>query len=250
LFSVLGARIDSPWIACSVSLVLGAFVSMMSGAFPPGSVRNADAWTIAFLLAPSSALVATYPLRRAPGAVDTLSGALGAGALAAGVMMVPMGVLLTRILDEASGLAKMGMLYLDNDNFAAMASRTSITRSPRILRTRDATVFGAVGLFRMNEVEGAAAHWEGHGTRAHTIRSRISTAASSCSGEARCQTRLARLALAKNPKFDRARRYLAVAYERQGDPERAFEHYDRAIALAPEGFESACGSWRGVSSSR
>ena len=44
-----------------------------------------------------------------------------AGAIAGGLLAVPMGALLARVWDEAQALGQMGLLYLHNPNFAPKA---------------------------------------------------------------------------------------------------------------------------------
>ena len=62
---------------------------------------------LSFLFAPPAAFAATYFLRHS-GTLDTLAGAVSAGALAAGLLMVPMGVLLFFLWDEALSLVDLG----------------------------------------------------------------------------------------------------------------------------------------------
>src|SRR4029453_13759786 len=121
-FAVLGARMDSRLAAYGISVGMGAFIGMMYGAFPPGGSKKEDVWmSIALPLAPLGSGLATYLLRHAPGASGTALGAALGGSCAGGVLMVPMGFLLTRLWSEAEALAQMGLLYLHNDNFASKA---------------------------------------------------------------------------------------------------------------------------------
>ncbi len=238
---VLGARIESRWIAYGLSAGGGAFVGMMYGSFPPGNTRNQDAWMLSFLLAPLGALVATYLLRHS-GALDAIGGAAGAGAVAAGILMVPMSALLVKLWDEAAGLAELGQLYLHNDTFAAKAVAyldRAIALKPDIAQYY---TLRAVGLSRMNELERASADWEKasglaqHDPEPHVQRG-VDCLRRGAVGDA---IRWFESALEKNPEHARAHCYLGAALERQGDLPRAFEHYDRAIALAPDDAKVHC----------
>ena len=231
---LVGARIESKWIAYAVSIGGGAFVGMMYGAFPPDSTRNQDAWMLAFVVAPVSAFVATYSLRHA-GGLETLGGAAGAGALCGALFMGFMGFLLMRLWDEAQGLAEMGKLYLHNDTFAPKAVAyldRAIALSPDIARYYD---LRGVGLARVNEPERASADWD----KASALAPRdpephVNRGADGLRrGAVPEAIRAFQSALVRNPEHGRAHCYLGAAWERQGDVTRAFEHYDRAVAAAP-----------------
>ena len=117
---VLVADVESRWLAYGLSVGLGAFIGMMYGSFPPDVARNDDAWMVAFLLAPIGAVAATYVLRHT-GAAETVGGIAAAGALAAAILMAPMGALLVKLWNVSLGLADLGRLYLHNDVFAPKA---------------------------------------------------------------------------------------------------------------------------------
>jgi Flp pilus assembly protein TadD len=238
---VLAARFETRWIAYGLSVGGGAFVGMMYGAFPPGNTRNQDAWMLAFPLAPLGAVVATYYLRHA-GALETIGAAAGAGAIAGGILIAPMSVLLVRLSDQAQGLAELGQLYLHNETFAPKAVAffdRAIAMSPNEARYYN---LRAVGLSRMNEVERASADWEKalalapQDPEPHVQRG-VDCLRRGAVGEA---VRLFESALATNADHARAHGYLGAAWERQEDLRRAFTHYDRAIALAQEDAKGYC----------
>jgi tetratricopeptide (TPR) repeat protein len=228
-------------MAYGLSIGGGFFVGMMYGAFPPGNVRNQDAWGVAFLLAPLGGTAGTYVMRQT-GALDSIGAAIGAGAIAAALLMAPMGALLTRLWDEAQGLAELGQLYLHNETFAAKAVAyldRAIALNPNQARYY---TLRAVGLSRMEEPERAAADWAKASTLAprdpepdvqqgvdYLRRGLLPDAISSFES-----------ALAKDPDHARAHGYMGGARERQGDLTRAFTYYDRAIALARDDAKGYC----------
>ena len=238
---VLGARIESRWIGYGLSVSGGAFVGMMYGAFPPGNIRNQDAWMLAFLLAPLGAFVATYLLRHSA-ALDAIWGAAGAGAIAGGILMIPMSALLVKLWDEAQGLAELGQLYLHNETFAPKA--VAYLDRAIALRPGNARYYTlrAVGLSRMNEPERASADWEKASALAPNDPEPHVQRGVDClrRGAVTDAIRSFESALVQNPDHARAHCYLGAAWERQEDMARAFEHYDRAIALAPDDAKVHC----------
>ena len=238
---VLGARIESRWIGYGLSIGGGAFIGMMYGAFPPGNIRNQDAWMVAFLLAPLGAFVATYLLRHS-GALDAIGGAVGAGAIASGILMVPIGALLVKLWDEAQGLAELGQLYLHNETFAPKA--VAYLDRAIALRPDNARYYTlrAVGLSRMNEPERASADWEKASALAPNDPEPHVQRGVDCLRRGRVGDAIRSLesALVENPDHARAHCYLGAAWERQDEVPRAFEHYDRAIALAPDDAKVHC----------
>jgi tetratricopeptide (TPR) repeat protein len=229
---ILGGRVESRLFAYGLSVGGGAFIGLLFGSLTPSVTSREDAWMIASLpLAPLSAGFATYVLRHATGASATLSGPALAGALAGAMFLVPMGILLARLWDEAQGLARMGLLYLHNDNFAPKAVAyfdRAIAIDPDNARHY---LLRGVGHSRMSDSERALADWnqaltiapedpEPHFCRGVDFlrRGLFDDAVRSC-----------KAAIEKNPGLSRAHRLIGMVYERQGDVERAIEQYDRAI---------------------
>ena len=241
MFVHWAAGSESTWAAYAISVGGGAFVGMMYGAFPPGVTRNQDAWGLAFLAAPASASVAAFVLRRLD-AADTLAGAVIAGALAGVLFMGVMGTLLVRLWDESEGLAELGRIYLHNDTFAPQA----LAYLDRAIAMRPGHAayhnLRGVAFSRMGEVERASADWE----QAVVLAPRdpephINRAIDSLQrGDDRDAIRSLETALEKDSAHGRAHAYLGAAWERLGDSKRAFEHYDRAIALARDDAKVYC----------
>ncbi len=117
---VFVAGIESRWLAYGLGIGAGAFIGMMYGAFPPDVARKDNPWMLAFLVAPVGAFAGVYFLRHG-GMPGTIAGVAAAGAIAAGLLMAPMSVLLVKLWDEAQSLADLGLLYLHNDTFAPKA---------------------------------------------------------------------------------------------------------------------------------
>ena len=238
---LLSARIETRWLAYSLSVGGGAFIGMMYGSFPPGDTRNQDAWMMAFPLAPLGTAAATYLLRHS-GAADTIAGAAAGGALAAAILMVPMCALLIKLWDEAQGLVEIGQFYLHNATFAPKAVEyldRAIAIRPD--NARYYTLRG-VGLAQMNETGRASADWDKASALApgdpepHVHRGLDALRR----GAVADAIRALESALEKNPDHARAHSHLGEAWERQQDFARAFEHYDRAVSAAPDDAKVRC----------
>ena len=234
-FAVLGAGLQTRWIAYAVSVGSGAFVGLMYGSLTPGVTKREDTWLVTALpLAPLSAGIATYVLRHMPGMADTATGAAIAGGLSGGLLLLPMGLLLGRIWDEAQGLGQMGLLYLHNENYAPKAVAyfdRALTIEPNNARYYD---LRAIGWARMGEYDRASADWDKatslspanpdpHINRGLALLRRQQVTEAVRSFE---------IAVNKSPSSSKAHRHLAAAFEVEGNSERAFEHYDRAVAVA------------------
>ena len=241
MFVLWAARRDSTWAAYSISGGGGFFVGMMYGAFPPGVTRNQDAWGLAFLAAPLSACAAAFVLRRMD-AVDTLGGAVIAGALAGALFMGVMGTLLVRLWDESEGLAELGQIYLHNDTFAPQA----LAYLDRAIAMRPAHAayynLRGVAYSRMGDVVRASADWDQAVALAPGDPEPHVNRGIDCLRRAadRDAIRSLETALEKDDAHGRAHAYLGAAWERLGDSTRAFEHYDRAIALARDDAKVYC----------
>lgn len=237
----LVAGLESRWLAYGLSVLGGAFIGMMYGAFPPDVARKDDPWMLAFLFAPLGAFTATYFLRHS-GALGTIVGAASAGALAAAMLMGPMSLLLVKLWDEAQSLADLGQLYLHNDTFAPRA--VAYLDRAIALRKNDPRYYNlrGVALARMNEPERAAADWETASRLAPQDPEPYVQRGVDClrRGATDDAIRAFESALAKDPEHARAHGYLGAAWERQQDVKRAFEYYERAVALARDDAKAWC----------
>jgi tetratricopeptide (TPR) repeat protein len=237
LSAVLGARVDAALWAYAISLGCGGFIGLMYGAITPGVTRREDLWMITALpLAPLASGLATYVLRRTPGLADSLEGAALAGAIAGGLLAVPMGALLARVWDEAEGLGQMGLLYLHNPNFAPKAIAyfdRAIAVDPHHGHYYS---LRGVAWSRMDDPERATADWdkasalspddpEPYLNRGTHLLERGAVTEAIASFEA---------ALERAPASGKVQRALGSAWARQGNLDRAIEHYDRAITLAAD----------------
>lgn len=238
---VLVAGIESKRLAYGLSLLGGAFIGMMYGAFPPDVARKDDPWMLSFLFAPLGAFTATYVLRHS-GAMGTVGGAAMAGAVAAAMLIVPMSVLLVKLWDQAQSLADLGQLYLHNDTFADRA--VAYFDRAIALRQDNARYYNlrAVALARVNELERAAADWQRASTLApHDPEPHVQRGVDFLRrGAIDEAVRAFEAALSRAPKHGRAHAYLGAAWERQGDLTRAFEYYDSAVSLARDDAKVWC----------
>jgi tetratricopeptide (TPR) repeat protein len=158
--AAFGAHTHSRMWGYLLSGGMGAFVGLLYGSLNPAAVRREDAWLMTALpLAPLSALLATFLLRNvlAPGSIGSTA---AAGALAGGMLMLPMGALLAWLWDEAHGLRQMGLLYLHNENFAPKAIAyfdRAIAIAPN-----DAELYNLRGIAwsKMDEPARASADWQ------------------------------------------------------------------------------------------
>jgi Tfp pilus assembly protein PilF len=237
----LVSGIDSRWIAYPLSVGVGAFIGMMYGAFPPDVARKDDPWMLSFVFAPIGAFAGAWFLRHV-NPLGTIGGDAAGGAIAAGLLMVPMAVLLVKLWNEAQSLADVGQLYLHNDTFAPKAAAhldRAIALDPK--NARHHTLRG-IAFARMDEPERAWADWQVASTLApqdpepHVQRG-IDDARR---GKLDAAAKAFEVALAKDPNHARAYAYLGAVREAQQDVARAFEHYDKAIALAPDDAKIRC----------
>ncbi len=234
--AAIGARINSPMWGYALSAGMGAFVGLLYGSLTPGVIRREDAWLMTALpLAPLGAVLATYLLRNVlpPGSVGSTA---SAGAIAAGVLMLPMAVLLASLWDESHGLGQMGLLYLHNENFAPKA--VAFFDRAIALAPADAGLYNLRGIAwsKMDEPAKAAADWhkvtellpddpEPHLNRGVDFLRQ---------GALDQAVEALRLALSVKPDHPKAHSNLGAAYERRGDLDLAVDHYGRAIALHPD----------------
>jgi Flp pilus assembly protein TadD len=238
---VLVAGIESRWWAYGLSVAGGAFIGMMYGSFPPDVARKDDPWMLSFLIAPVGSFAATYFLRHS-GMLGTTGGAAAAGALAAAILMLPMSLLLVKLWDLAQGLADLGQLYLHNEVFAPKAVAyldRAIALSPNSGRFYH---LRAVGLAQMNETTRAADDWQkacelAPGDPEPHVHQGIDRLRRGALQEA---FRSFECALAQDPNHARAHAYLGATLEQLDDGQRAFEHYDRAVALGKDDAKVFC----------
>ena len=232
---MLAAGREATWAAYSVAVGGGFFVGMMYGSFPPGVIRNQDAWGMAFVMAPLSASAATYLLRHPP-AIDALLLTIGAGALAGLVLMGVMGFLLMKLWDASEGIAELGVLYLHNDVFAKQA--VACFDRAIAMKADSAKYYNlrGVALSRAGDARRAAADWDTAMALApHDPEPYVNRGVDALRrGDERDAVRSFEAAIEKDPKHGRAHGYLAIALERLGDIARAFEHYDRSVTLAKD----------------
>jgi Flp pilus assembly protein TadD len=235
LVVMLAAGREATWAAYSVAVGGGFFVGMMYGSFPPGVIRNQDAWGVAFVMAPLSASAAAYLLRHPPD-VNTLALTIGAGALAGLLLMGVMGILLVKLWDSSEGIAELGVLYLHNDVFAKQA--VACFDRAIAMKADNAKYYNlrGVALSRAGDAHRAAADWDKAAALApHDPEPYVNRGVDALRrGDERDAVRSFEAAIEKDPKHGRAHGYLAIALERLGDVTRAFEHYDRSTTLAKD----------------
>jgi len=233
LVVMLAAGREATWAAYSVAVGGGFFVGMMYGSFPPGVIRNQDAWGMAFVMAPLGASAAAYLLRHPP-AIDALLLTIGAGALAGLLLMGVMGFLLVKLWDASEGIAELGVLYLHNDVFAKQA--VACFDRAIAMKADSAKYYNlrGVALSRAGDARRAAADWDTAIALApHDPEPYVNRGVDALRrGDERDAVRSFEAAIEKDPKHGRAHGYLAIALERLGDVTRAFEHYDRSVTLA------------------
>jgi tetratricopeptide (TPR) repeat protein len=234
--AAIGAHTHSRMWGYLLSGGMGAFVGLLYGSLNPAAVRREDAWLMTALpLAPLSALLATFLLRNVlvPGSIGSTA---AAGALAGGMLMLPMGALLAWLWDEAHGLRQMGLLYLHNENFAPKA--IAYFDRAIALAPRDAELYNLRGIAwsKMDEPARAAADWltvtellpndpEPHLNRGVDFLRQ---------GALDPAIEALHHALAIQPDHSTAHSNLGACYERRGDLDQAIEHYGRAIAQRPD----------------
>jgi tetratricopeptide (TPR) repeat protein len=233
----IAGRVDSALLAYGLSIGAGFFIGMMYGAFNPDFVRSEAAWMgVAFPLAPTGATIATAVLRGPLAGSGAVLDMAACGALAGAVLMVPMGILMVRLRDEAQGLYRMGLLFLHNDNFAPKA--VAYFDRAIALRGDDAQLWNLRGIAwsRMDESAKARADWakamqlSPKDPDPHLNRGTDAMRHGDIDHAIECFRKAIELA----PGAATAHSNLGGALERRGDLAEAIAAYDRAIRIDPE----------------
>ena len=230
-------RLGAPAWAYGLAIGLGLLIGMVYGSLSPDVIRGEEAYmATGFLLAPAAAALGTAVLRGPLGGSGSILDLAAAGAIAGAALMLPMGVLIVRLWDEAHGMYRMGLLYLHNDNFAPKA--VAYFERALALRPDDAQLWNLRGIAwsRMDEPERARADWAKasqlapHDAEPHLNRGTDAMRHGEIDHAIECFEK----AIALAPRNRTAYSNLGGALERRGDLAAAVEAYDRAIAIDPE----------------
>jgi Flp pilus assembly protein TadD len=234
MVAVLGSRIETGWLAYTVSVGGGLFIGLMYGSLNPGFIRKEDVWLLAALpLGALSTWSATALQRAFHASANPPWSEAFVGTMAASVFMVPMAVLMAMLSSKSNGLAKMATLYLHNENFTSKAIEyldQAIALSPRSAE--------------LYNLRGIAHSKVGDGDRADADFRKV-TELSPRAAEAHMNRGVdflrqgdfdrsieaLKYATAVNPKLAMAFSNLGTAYQKKGDLEAAIESYNRAIEL-------------------
>jgi tetratricopeptide (TPR) repeat protein len=235
MVAVLAGRIDTVWLAHSVSVAGGLFLGMMCGSLTsPSPVTKNDAWLLAALPLGALSTWSASALQRAfdASAAPPWSEAY-VGTMAAAVFMVPMAVMMALISTRSNGLAKMAMLYLHNENFTAKAIEyldQAIALSPR-----SADLYNLRGIAHSKSGDGDRA--DADFRKVSELLPRTAEAHMNRGVDFLRQGDFDRAiaafmqATAIDPKHATAFSNLGTAYQKKGDLDAAIDSYNRAITL-------------------
>jgi len=232
-FTAIGGRIESRLIGYGLSVGMGMLFGLLHGSLNPNFVRREDLWQVAsLLLGPTATGAATYFLRHAAqrsGAEDMAI----AGAIAGGIFMVPMGILLIVLWNRSHGFRQMAVLFLHNDNFAPKAvayldrALDLSPDNPELYNLR------GIAYSKMDDVESARRDWN----KVIELRPRdadpyLNIGSDSLRHNAIDEAISAfESAINLDPGNPTAHSNLGTAFERRDDLGKAIESYSRAIAL-------------------
>ena len=235
MVAVLGSRIETVWLAYTVSVGSGLVIGLMYGSLNTGFMRSEDAWLAAAAL-PLGALStwSAATLQRAfdAGANPPWSEAF-VGTMAASVFMVPVALLTAMLSSKSSALAKMATLYLHNENFTSKAVEyldQAIALSPR-----SADLYNLRGIAHSKLGDGdradadfrTVAQLSPRAAEAHMNRGVDFLR----QGDFERSIDALKLATTVNPKLATAFSNLGTACLKKGDLDAAIESYNRAIEL-------------------
>ena len=236
MVSVLGSRIETPWLYYTVVVGGGLFIGLMYGSVGATSafIADEDAWTmVALPLGAISTWSAGGVQRAFDASTNPPWSEAFTGTMAASVFIVPMSILIALIATRSNGLAKLATLYLHNENFTEKAIEyldQAIALSPRSAR--------------LYNLRGIAHSKAGHGDRADAdfrkVTELMPRAAESHMNRGVDLMRQGHYdgaidaltyATTVNPKLATAFSNLGTAYQKKGDLDSAIESYSRAIRL-------------------
>jgi tetratricopeptide (TPR) repeat protein len=232
--AVLTGRIETIWLGTTLSIGGGFFIGLMSVSLNPGFTTNQDVWMMSGL--PLGAL-STWSATGVQRAFDASAGLSWSeayvGLMAASVFMVPMAVLMAMLSSKANGFAKMGTLYLHNDNFLAKA--IEYLDQAIALRPRSADLYN---------MRGIAYSKLGDGDRADADFRKVSELSPRAAeahmnrgidfmrqGDFDRSIEALKHATTVNPKLATAFSNLGTAYQKKGDLDAAIQSYNHAISL-------------------
>jgi tetratricopeptide (TPR) repeat protein len=234
LVAVFGSRIETVWLAHTVTVGGGVFIGLMHGSVNP-YVGKADAW-LGLAGLPLGAL-STWSASALQRAFDASANPPWSeafvGTMAASVFMVPMAVLTAMVSTRSNGLAKMATLYLHNENFTSKAIEyldQAVALSPR---SADLYNLRGIAYSKLGDADRADADFrkvselspraaEAHMNRGVDFMRQ---------GDYDRAIEALKYATTVTPKLATAFSNLGTAYQKKGDLDAAIKSYDRAIEL-------------------
>ena len=235
--AVLSAGIDHPWFAYGVSVCGGFFLGMMQGSLNPSYVKQEDEWMMtALLVGVVGTVAATLVDRHLFAGPNSIGEAALVGAVAGGLFLAPMSVLMMRLWNEAQGLASIAKLFLHNDNFALKA--VAYLDSAIAMKPEDAEFYNLRGVAwsKLDEPEKAREDWQ----RASELRPRDADPHMNRGVDHLRRNETAQAvetfeaALVLDAENATIHSNLGMALEKAGELDRAIDQYSRAIALRPD----------------
>ena len=234
LVAVLGSRIETVWLAYTVTVGGGLFIGLMYGSVNP-YIGNEDAW-LGLAGLPLGAL-ATWSASAVQRSLDASTNPPWSeafvGTMAASVFMVPMAVLTAMLSTRSNGLAKMAILYLHNDNFTPKAIECldqAIALSPR---SADFHNLRGIAYSKLGDADRADADFR----KVSELSPRAAEAHMNRGvdfirmGDYDRAIEALKYATTIKPKLATAFSNLGTAYQKKGDLDAAIQSYSRAIAL-------------------
>ena len=234
IVAVGGGRIETVWLAYTVTIGGGVFIGLMYGAVNP-YIGSEDAWLgLAGLpLGALSTWSASAVQRGLDASANPPWSEAFVGTMAASAFFVPMAILTARLSTRSNGLAKMATLYLHNENFASKAVEyldEAIALSP-----------GSAELYNLRSI---AYSKLGDAGRAEADFRKVSELAPRAAevhlnrgvdfmrqGDYDRAIEVLTHATTIKPKLATTFSNLGTAYQKKGDLDAAIQSYNRAIEL-------------------
>jgi Flp pilus assembly protein TadD len=236
-FASIGGLLNSAWLGYGLSGGIGLLIGLVHGGLNPNVIRRLDLWMLTSLfLGPASTLTATLIHRELWGGSGVAAVMALSGLITGAVFMIPTAALIAFCWDESHGLARMGTLYLHNDNFALKAVAyfdRAIGLSPN---DPDLHNLRGIAYSKAGDPDRAATDWKrAANLNPHDAEPHLNLGVD-CLRQGKLAEATAALERAREiaPRHPKVHSNLGVARERCGDLDRAIQHFSDAIALVPD----------------
>jgi Flp pilus assembly protein TadD len=233
-----GAQLKTAGWAYGIAGGFGFIVGITEAAYEHPDMKGHDGWfMLSALLGPLAAVLCVVLARHGVLPVTSLANGALLGALAAGLAIAPLLILLAVNWDNAEALGRTGALYLHSDSGLRRAAATSIGQALR-MKPNNAYLIHLQAMSSALDGDDAAAdvQWRRHlELEPKSVEPLVGRAMVHLRNDkVEAAIPLLEEAVRKNPKHARASATLALAMHRRGDLDGAIALYEKALKLAPD----------------